>query len=164
VRRLALIGTALGVLAGIGLLVLGLTARAPLPAQRSLSDVHVAGYQRYGEADESGPGSTDATIVYGGPPASPAEFVRRISGTGVSVKLLKKEHTGLLSFDGMTMIAEGAAPGKGVFPGQRCYLGVARYPKGGVVYSWWGVTRHQIAQTDTGELGLFLVFTVCGTS
>jgi hypothetical protein len=90
VRRPALTGAALALLAGIGLLVLWLTAQAPMPAQLSLSSVHVAGYQRYGESDDSEPGSTDATAVYGGPPASPAEFVRRISGTGVSVRLLKK--------------------------------------------------------------------------
>jgi hypothetical protein len=163
-RRLALIGAALGVPAGAGLLVLYLPIYTPLPAQRSLADVHVADYHKYGESNERWPGSTDAMVVYGGAPTAAAEFVHRISGTGVSVRLLKRGHSGLLAYDGMTMIADGSSPGKGISPGQRCYLGVASYRKGGVVYSWWGVTRHQIMQADAGRLSLFLVFTVCGTS
>ena len=140
--------------AGCSLVGVGAT---PTAAEKSIARIRIFGYQKAGESDDAGPGTTTSSVVYVGPSVSDGRLAQITNGRGVSLNIFSRPspNVAVLPSDNTIWIGRGRAP-------MNCGLLMYRYRNGKPPSKWWDLTRHELAQARMRKISIFEVTVVCG--
>lgn len=156
-RRWAAAMTVSVVVTGVAGCSLAGVGAAPTAAERSIAQIRIFGYQKAGESDDAGPGTTTSSAVYVGPSISDGRLARIMNGQGVSLNIFPRPspNVAVLPSDNTIWIGKGYAP-------MNCGLLMYRYRDGKPPSKWWDLTGHELAQARMRKVSIFEVTVVCG--
>ncbi len=153
-RLVAVIGGAAAVVFAVGAV---LRLYAPTAAERSLSQIRVSGYQRTGETSDGSDGDTNATAAFMGPAITRNGIAAKITGPGVTAWIFPRQSR----YSRVVPVANDIWIGRGTAP-LGCGLLIYQFRPAKTPYSWWHVSRRQLALVRAGKLSIFELTTACG--